>query len=147
MYTKPSSKLLEQIRAAQTSEQRERLACAYHFGIDPLQISYVKTKTDGGGHFTGLDVILNIDTGRRVGQFINITLATATIDSKTHNHGYCSNCDILWWWPRVLGKRDFRILDRYRGPHCVYCRSLLKSTRHASFRNWLGAPREEVLGG
>ena len=145
MYTKSPPSLIEQIRTATTNEQRERLACAYHFGLDPSRIAYIKTRTDGGGHFTGIDVVLHIDTGRRIDQFIKITLATATIDSKTHNHGYCSNCDILWWWPRIPGKRDFRILDRHRGPECVRCRSLLKSTRHVSFRNWMGAPRGEVL--
>lgn len=55
-------------------KENELLACANHLGIDPKKISLIKTACDGGGHFTGLDVIIHISTGRNVNQWVQKNL-------------------------------------------------------------------------
>lgn len=48
----------------------ERLACANYLGVKPELIDRVELTKDGGGHFTGLRVIIFIRTGRAVNEWI-----------------------------------------------------------------------------
>ena len=52
-----------------TWEEREKRACAKYIGISPDRISKVETPTDGGGHFDGFRVIINIPVGRNIRDF------------------------------------------------------------------------------
>ena len=70
MFNKPSEELLGKIRAAETHDQRQLLACAYHLGLDPSRIDRVKLVIDGGGHYTGLDVVMHISPGRQTAKVV-----------------------------------------------------------------------------
>ncbi|PIR41175.1 MAG: hypothetical protein COV31_02070 [Candidatus Yanofskybacteria bacterium CG10_big_fil_rev_8_21_14_0_10_46_23] len=50
---------------------RQKRACAKYLGISPNRISETKVNVDGGGHFTGLEVIISIYTGREVREFVD----------------------------------------------------------------------------
>jgi hypothetical protein len=52
------------------SKEQDVLACARFLGIKPEQISRVEVTTDGGGHFTGIDVLIHIPTGRQLGEWV-----------------------------------------------------------------------------
>ena len=54
--------------------KQEVLACANYLGIDPARIANVETTQDGGGHFTGLKVVIHIPTGREVDSWVKKNL-------------------------------------------------------------------------
>ncbi len=60
--------------AALPWDEQEVLACANYLGIVPGRISRVEATVDGGGHFTGLEVIIHISTGRQVSRWIRANL-------------------------------------------------------------------------
>lgn len=45
-------------------DEETKRACANYLGIDPKLITEVQRPTDGGGHFTGLRVIIFITAPR-----------------------------------------------------------------------------------
>lgn len=45
-------------------DEETKRACANYLGIDPKLINKVEHPTDGGGHFTGLRVIIFISAER-----------------------------------------------------------------------------------
>ena len=49
-------------------DEETRRACANYLGIDPRHISKVEHPTDGGGHYTGLRVIIFIPAERTHGR-------------------------------------------------------------------------------
>jgi len=60
--------------AALPRDEQEVLACANHLGIDPKRISRIETTTDGGGHFTGLKVIIHVSTGRPISEWVKTNI-------------------------------------------------------------------------
>lgn len=55
-------------------EEQEILACANYLGIEAETITKVETIQDGGGHFTGLDVIIHIRTERCIALWVAANL-------------------------------------------------------------------------
>jgi hypothetical protein len=54
----------------QSAAERAAKAWAEHLNIDPSLISEVEIRTDGGGHFTGLRVSIDIYTGRGLSRWL-----------------------------------------------------------------------------
>lgn len=56
------------------TEEQEKLACANYLDIDPKHISDVKTTYDGGGHFTGINAVIHVSTGRGLAAWVRDNL-------------------------------------------------------------------------
>lgn len=61
----------EQSSKPQQFDERMLEASAKHLSIDPQRITSVQASTDGGGHFTGIEVVIHISTGRRLGKWVD----------------------------------------------------------------------------
>ncbi len=65
--------------AALPQDKQKVIACAYYLGLNPRMISSIETRKDGGGHNIGMRVIVDISTGRGVGEWIRNNLPTQKI--------------------------------------------------------------------